>query len=124
MNPDPCHCPTYDATCTRAGHPMSVEEWEGCSGNCPALLAKNPQASVHIRHEYDRRAAAIAAGQNPFPGRKPGLGDWFHALLVRIGFRRQCKGCRKRQQKLNRFGRWLLSFLRPAPPAQRIPPKP
>lgn len=66
---EPCRCPEFNAECMRPGHLVTRQEWEVCSGNCPALLAKNPKASEQVRGEWDRRTAAIAVGQDPFPGR-------------------------------------------------------
>jgi hypothetical protein len=116
MTVEPCHCPEPNPRCLRSGRPMARPLWEICSGNCPALLAKNPKASDQVRAEWDRRAAAIAAGKDPFPHRRQGrgLGDWTKWLIAQLPFAKKlsgCGGCAKRQQSLNRFGRWLKRIL-------------
>ncbi len=46
-----------------------------------------------------------------------GLGDRLAGMLARFGIRpwKGC-GCKRRQEKLNRFGRWLASYRKSIPP--------
>ncbi len=39
---------------------------------------------------------------------KRGLGDWV-AIFARKIWRKKCRGCEERREKLNRFGTWLRS---------------
>ncbi len=114
-----CRCPGYDETCTRAGHPMTLQEWELCSGNCPEIIARNPKASEQVRREWDRRTASIASGEDQFPKHKPGLGDQVESALKLLGITKEkvekwlgrpC-GCKERQEKLNKLGRWAGRIL-------------
>lgn len=47
-------------------------------------------------------------GNAAIPAQRPLLGDWIARLLSKIGFKKKCKPCMRRQQKLNRFHRWIL----------------
>ncbi len=129
---DPCNCQSeYNQQCRRAGHLMTMREWELCANKCPAERPCHEKASEQVRGEWDRRAAAVAAGQAPFPKMStrniepPGLGDNLHSLLSAIGVTparveewvgKPC-GCKERREKLNAIGRWFTSAAAAGRPA-------
>lgn len=111
----PCNCPTENPECLRSGFPMVGQFWELCANKCPPERPCHDKASEQCRQEWDRRAAAKAAGKDPLqPLSKPRLlGDHIHAALDRINvtpelvqewFGDCC--CEENRQKLNALDLW------------------
>lgn len=122
MTVELCHCSQENPQCLRAGRPMIGEFWKICSGNCPELIAKNPNVSEQARTEWDRRAEARRNGLPEIPTaqgtqkiRKPmGLGDEVEKALSIMGITKDrveswlgepCN-CPERREKLNSLGFW------------------
>ena len=58
MTPDPCHCSGPNATCHRAGVPMTNRRlWEHCSGQYPTERPCGPVSSEAHRTRWDQAAA-------------------------------------------------------------------
>ena len=86
---------------------MIGQWWEICSGN--TSLPRAQERSEQARAEWDRRRAIV----------QPGLGDKIESALNLLGISkdrvekwlgRPC-GCKERQEKLNRLGRWAERLL-------------
>lgn len=112
----PCHCPTHNPECARAGQPMTMKLWEYCSGNCGTC---KPTTSNGLRYEWDRRAAMNQGLTTIKRFRDPwqsipwwAWGDWVARGLMTLRIRKKkgC-GCTKRQHLLNAVGYWFKRVL-------------
>lgn len=120
---DACECPGPMDLCPRFQRPVKGRIYELCAGkNCTAAESEFYRSQLAADRDESSNAQPASAATVAQP---PGLGDAVESALAKLGITKAkvkewlgapC-GCKERQEKLNKLGRWAKRIM-----GRQLPP--